>query len=170
MARHLLGAHSARIELATHLTDQMRAALEREYPTRDDGGQQVGPRQALRLGQHSHSGDGCGPGLRQSHGPEGPLGPPARRWAGYVSRQVDVVAPWGDVPHVEVRLLPLLHRVDQRDDGEGVVGDRPPRRDEGASLSRHALHARAQHGLEELPPELEGGEDAEVALAQGDEG
>ena len=28
----------------------------------------------------------------------------------------------------------------------------------------------AQFGLEELPPELEGGEDAEVALAQGDEG
>ena len=43
-------------------------------------------------------------------------------------------------------------------------------RDEGASLSRHAPHARTQLRLEELPPERKGGEDAEVALAQGDEG
>ena len=37
-------------------------------------------------------------------------------------------------------------------------------------MSRHALAARAQLRLEELPPELKGGEDAEIALAQGDEG
>ena len=33
-----------------------------------------------------------------------------------------------------------------------------------------AKHTRAQLGLEELPPELEGGENAEIAFAQGDEG
>ena len=102
MARHLLGAHSARIELAAHLTDQMRPALEWKNPARDERGQKIGPRQALRLDHHPQSGDGGVSCLRQRHSPEGPLGQPARRWAGYLSRQVDVVAPRSDVPHVEV--------------------------------------------------------------------
>ena len=32
--RHVLGAHPARIELAAHLTDQVRAALKRKHPRR----------------------------------------------------------------------------------------------------------------------------------------
>ena len=40
----------------------------------------------------------------------------------------------------------------------------------GLSAATLRTDARAQLGLEELPPELEGGEDAEVAFAQGDEG
>ena len=47
IVRHVFGAHPTRLELAAHLTDQMRAALERKYPARDEGGQEVGPRQAL---------------------------------------------------------------------------------------------------------------------------
>ena len=43
VVRHVFGAHPTRIELAAHLTDQMRAALEREHLARDEGGQQVGP-------------------------------------------------------------------------------------------------------------------------------
>ena len=49
IVRHILGAHPTRIELAAHLTDQVRAALKRKHPTCDEGGQQVGPSQALRL-------------------------------------------------------------------------------------------------------------------------
>ena len=43
VVRHVFGAHPTRIELAAHLTDQMRTTLERKYPARDEGGQQVGP-------------------------------------------------------------------------------------------------------------------------------
>ena len=60
------------------------------------------PRQALRLDHHPQSGGGGVSRRRQRHSPEGPLGQPARRWAGYVSRQVDVVALQGDVLHVEI--------------------------------------------------------------------
>ena len=38
VVRHILGAHPTRIELAAHLTDQMRAALKREHPAHDEGG------------------------------------------------------------------------------------------------------------------------------------
>ena len=43
VVRHILGAHLTRIELAAHLTDQVRAALKRKHPAGDEGGQQVGP-------------------------------------------------------------------------------------------------------------------------------
>ena len=112
--RHFLGTHPARIELAAHLTDQMRPALERKNPARDERGQEVGPRQALRLDHHPQSGDGGVSCLRQRHGPEGPLGQPARRWAGYVSRQVDVVAPGSDVPHVEEIVKFQVHPTDRK--------------------------------------------------------
>ena len=42
--------------------------------------------------------------------------------------------------------------------------------DEGAALSRHARGRGAELGEEELPPELEGGEDSEEAFAQSHEG
>ena len=62
--RHLLGAHPTRIELAAHLTDQMRAALKWEHLAHHEGGQQVGPSQALRLDHYPESGDGGGSSLR----------------------------------------------------------------------------------------------------------
>ena len=62
--RHLLGAHPTRIELAAHLTDQMRVALKREHPAHHEGGQQVGPSQALRLDHYPESGDGGGSSRR----------------------------------------------------------------------------------------------------------
>ena len=102
VVRHVLGAHPTRIELAAHLTDQMRAALKRKHPARDEGGQQVGPSQALRLDHYPESGDGHGSSLRQRHGPIAPLGLPPSWRAGYVSRQIDVVALWCDVLHIEV--------------------------------------------------------------------
>ena len=82
MARHLLGAHSARIELPAHLTDQMRPALERKNPAHDERGQEVGPRQALRLDHHPQSGDGGFPAcdsvtVRKDHWGSVPAGGPA---------------------------------------------------------------------------------------------
>ena len=102
VVRHVLGAHPTRIELAAHLTDQMRAALEREHLARHEGGQQVGPGQALRLDHHPQSGDSRGSSRRQRRGPIGPVGPPPSRRAGYVSRQVDVVVLRDDVLHAEI--------------------------------------------------------------------
>ena len=51
-----------------------------------------------------------------------------------------------------------------------VVGSCSSHGDEGAALSRHARGLGAELGEEELPPELEGGEDSEEAFAQGHEG
>ena len=62
--RHLPGAEPAWVEAAAHLTDQMRAALKRKDPTLDEGGDQVGPGQAVRLDEHPKSGDGPGSSRR----------------------------------------------------------------------------------------------------------
>ena len=51
-----------------------------------------------------------------------------------------------------------------------VVSSCPSHGDEGAALSRHARGLGAELGEEELPPELEGGEDSEEAFAQSHEG
>ena len=51
-----------------------------------------------------------------------------------------------------------------------VVGSCPSHGDEGAALSRHDRGLGAELGEEELPLELEGGEDSEEAFAQGHEG
>ena len=65
-------------------------------------------------------------------------------------------------------MLPELHRLDQRDRREGVVGGVPPYGDEGAARSRHACDDRAELGLEELPLELDGREDAEETETKAD--
>ena len=52
----------------------------------------------------------------------------------------------------------------------GVVGPRPSHGDESTALSRHARGLGAELGEEELPPELECGEDSDEAFAQGHEG
>ena len=94
-----------------------------------------------------------------------PAGGPASK-AGRLTQS----PPREDALHVEVRSLPHLHRLYQLDGGEGVVGPRPPHGDERTTLSQHACSLGAELGVEELPLELDGGENAEEAFAQGDEG
>ena len=167
--RHLPGAQPARVEAAAHLANHVRPALEWKYPALHEGGHQVGSSQALRLDHHPEPGDGCVPGLRQRPGPVAPRRLPPSRWAGYVSRQVDVVALLGDVLHVKVGLLPELHRLDQQDGWERIVLARPPHGNEGSAGGGHARDDGAELALEEFPPELESGENPKKALTQGDE-
>ena len=119
--RHVLGAHPTRVAVPAHLAYHVRAALEWEDSARDEGGQQIRTSQTLRLRQHSESRDGAGSRRRQRLGPVRPVGQSPSQRAGFESRQVDLVAPRGDIPDVEVGSLPHLHRLYQRDGGEGIV-------------------------------------------------
>ena len=56
--RHSLRAQPARIAVSAHPEDRMRAALEREDPALDEGDEEVGGHEALRLLEHSESADG----------------------------------------------------------------------------------------------------------------
>src|SRR3954471_21282372 len=169
-AREIPGARPTRVSVAAHLTDQMRPTLEWQDSARHEGGQQVGPSQAGGLNQDPKSLHGGGSGRSQRLGAMRPAGLPPSWRAGYERRQVDPVAVGGNVLYVKVRTLPHLHRLDQRDGGEGVVCGKPPQRDEGAALGWHVGDVRAELGVEEFPPQLDCGENAEVTLAKSDEG
>jgi hypothetical protein len=75
-----------------------------------------------------------------------------------------------DVSDVEIRFLPQLGRLQQRDGREAVPGARAPHRHAGSALSRLALGGGAKFEVEALPPEFEGGESAEISFTHGDEG
>ena len=115
--RHVLGAHPTRVAVPAHLAYHMGAALEWKNSARNKGGQQVWTSQTLQLRQHSESRDGAGSRRRQRPGPVLPVGQSPSRRAGFESRQIDPVAPHGDIPDVEVGSLPHLHRLYQRDGG-----------------------------------------------------
>ena len=56
--RHPLRAQPARIAVSAHPEDWMGAALEREEPALNEGDEEVGGHEALRLLEHSESADG----------------------------------------------------------------------------------------------------------------
>ena len=87
----------------------MRAALEREDPTLDEGNEEVGGHEALRLLEHPESADG-GRGIRRHRlRLVAPVGPKPGRRAGLVGRQVDEVDSRVDVLNIEIRLLPQFY-------------------------------------------------------------
>ena len=149
--RHVLGAHPTRVTVPAHLAYHVGAALEWENSARHEGGQQVWTSQALRLRQHSESRDGAGSRRRQRLGPVRPVGQSPSRRAGFEGRQVNPIAPHEDALHVKVRLLPQLHRLDQRDGRKRIFGRRPPHRNKSAALSRHARDKGSELCVEELP-------------------
>ena len=57
-SRHLLHAQPAGVAVPAHPEDWMRAALEREDPVLDEGDEEVGGHEALRLLKHPESADG----------------------------------------------------------------------------------------------------------------
>ena len=73
-------------------------------------------------GTGSGNGYGGGSGWSQRLDSMRPAREPPSWGAGFVRRQINPVAVGGEILHVEVRALPHLHRLDQRDGRKGVVG------------------------------------------------
>ena len=74
------------VAVPSHLTDQMRAALEREDPALDEGDEEVGGHEALRLLEHPESADGVRCIRRHRLRFVAPVGPSPSGRAGLIVR------------------------------------------------------------------------------------
>ena len=108
--RHSFHAQQARVAVSAHPEDRMRAALEREDPALDEGDEEVGGHEALRLLEHPESADGGCRIRRKRLWLVAPVGPRPHRRAGFVGQQVDEVDSRVDVLNIEIRLLPQFYR------------------------------------------------------------